>query len=153
MIFWKIDNNFHILSFDAKKGFTLLSIVTYLKINEKRISLHDFHQLIYSYCVNLFQFYSYTAIMQKVSNFEIRLRGRPKQKFKCTICSKDFSCNTTLRVHLESLHGILKPHLCIVCCKPFKTLLERKTHMKNDHKMNIFECQKCEKTFFIKGLW
>ena len=73
--------------------------------------------------------------------------GRPKKTFKCTICDKTFSQNSSLRTHLATQHDFKKPHLCRICCAPFNTESEANTHLKLKHEKPLFQCQHCKKEF------
>ena len=67
----------------------------------------------------------------------------------CTQCGKRFTCSTTLRRHIQTLHSDEKQFTCDNCQKSFPTRDKLKRHEKV-HEEKTFECQRCRKKFSRK---
>ena len=71
-------------------------------------------------------------------------RKKEHKKFQCNFCSKKFSTNFNLNVHLKTKIS------CTVCEQIFCTKMELKTHENSSH--IILKCSDCEK-IFSKRQW
>lgn len=56
------------------------------------------------------------------------------KKPECIECNKTFSCTYSLKVHINTIHLSIRPHVCIYCKLNFKQLVHLKEHMLSIHK-------------------
>ncbi|XP_067625196.1 zinc finger protein 721-like [Eurosta solidaginis] len=74
------------------------------------------------------------------------VKNKENENF-CIICLKNFDRRSNLTVHMKKYHEVL---LCRLCTNTFKSELELKQHMKEQH-CKIWRCTQCEQTFERKG--
>ena len=58
--------------------------------------------------------------------------AKPKQEFKCTICSKSFSKKTSVSEHISLVHG-KTPFKCSICNIGFSRKSSLTSHIAQDH--------------------
>lgn len=73
-----------------------------------------------------------------------------KNYFPCKICSKVFSYNRNLNVHLR-IHSKEKPYVCEICSKRFSQSAHLKTHLGIHTNERPYVCEICSKAFSLKG--
>ena len=59
--------------------------------------------------------------------------AKPKQEFKCTICSKSFSKKSSVAEHISLVHG-KTPFKCSICNVGFSRKSSLTSHIAQDHK-------------------
>ena len=58
--------------------------------------------------------------------------AKPKQEFKCTICSKSFSKKSSVAEHISLVHG-KTPFKCSICNVGFSRKSSLTSHIAQDH--------------------
>ncbi|XP_067625530.1 zinc finger protein weckle-like [Eurosta solidaginis] len=71
---------------------------------------------------------------------------RHGDKFMCTECGKQLTCNASLTSHML-VHSDLTPHKCDVCGRAFKRPKALKYHLIAHTGLRPYACDFCEKTF------
>ena len=51
------------------------------------------------------------------------------------LCGKGFSCKSTMKKHIHSVHEGKKPHGCPICGKAFYKKVKLKEHIENIHEI------------------
>lgn len=62
-----------------------------------------------------------------------------KKEFPCPHCGKEFSQQSHLNVHVQTLHLGAKPHMCSVCGKQFSIKSNLKKHLKMHERKRLEE--------------
>ena len=78
-----------------------------------------------------------------------------KKRFKCHICSKEYTRRLNLRIHKKNVHGIkTEIFACDPCGKTFANRSLQTTHFNKYHKKvdRPFQCDQCDKTFTKEDL-
>lgn len=78
-------------------------------------------------------------------------KGKQKEQLiKCQLCGKELTCYTSLKSHRERHIGE-KNFQCSLCPARFKTIQDKRTHLKRVH-TNHVPCPICNKTFAKNSL-
>lgn len=70
-----------------------------------------------------------------------------KQKYQCTLCTKKYSQDSSLKHHINSVHLGLKPFKCPHCDTTFVKKSYIKPHVESIHLDVKHTCSQCKKTF------
>lgn len=54
-------------------------------------------------------------------------------KRTCEMCCKSFSCQVTLKLHMRTVHSVIRPYICKSCPAAFKRRDHLKVHVKSVH--------------------
>lgn len=90
------------------------------------------------------------------SHLESHLPDFVRQKYECTICKKMFTRCSSLRVHRETVHDLIRKYKCVKCPGvSFKQAGHLSDHIASKHGKNrkkSFRCPICSKMFLKRSL-
>uniref|UniRef100_A0A5K3FM42 Protein krueppel n=1 Tax=Mesocestoides corti TaxID=53468 RepID=A0A5K3FM42_MESCO len=76
---------------------------------------------------------------------------KPSLKHNCPVCEKVFPGQTSLKVHVETVHQGLRPQTCEICQKRFSTLSYLRLHITTVHEgVKAYSCPLCSKRYTQK---
>lgn len=84
------------------------------------------------------------------SHLERHLPYSARVKYGCKVCNKKFTRPSSLRVHRETVHELLRKYKCPKCSESFKQAGHLNDHIASKHKkLNVkhFRCTICQKMF------
>jgi len=70
--------------------------------------------------------------------------------FKCDVCNKGFTRDSTLKVH-RRLHTSERPYKCLMCPKRFNTSQDLRTHNRTHSGEKPYKCRVCNERFAQYG--
>lgn len=99
---------------------------------------------------------SYQTTSSQSSSEKVKLKKRvnitsvKKEKVKCRICGKEFSCKYYHRAH-ELSHTGRSPYQCEVCLKNFSQKGHLDAHLRKHTKIKPYRCHTCNQSFSQLG--
>lgn len=86
-----------------------------------------------------------------ITHFEIAFHSQTDKKFyKCDQCDKTFVHKSSLRMHLQTTHTVVKTKECPQCTMKFKTTSQLNQHLVIHSGVKKHECPVCGKAFSQK---
>jgi uncharacterized Zn-finger protein len=73
-----------------------------------------------------------------------------EKKYKCNVCSQEFSCAGVLKYHTR-IHTGENPHSCTVCSKTFRTPGALTVHLRTHNGQKPYKCVFCSHVFTQRG--
>jgi NAD-dependent SIR2 family protein deacetylase len=88
-------------------------------------------------------------LAQDIENLKMKLKEEGELlRFKCKKCNISFPSNQKLKDH--SLNNHPRENKCNECEQGFKEHWKFELHLKEHGKVKVFECNRCEKTFYTE---
>lgn len=104
------------------------------------------HRGIYSYfCTGCAKYYK-TKLDYEIHRRNVHDDDGP-MRMQCHICSRWFSHEKALRVHIRDTHNPDTPFHCTICKHQTKSRQALRSHIKMKHEERKFRCEYCEKAF------
>ena len=89
-------------------------------------------------------------LSQTSGKVQRKLEHKKSKRFNCQICTKYFSCQTNLELHVDKIHQETKKIECPICNKCFRLKIYLKRHIAGVHaREKKFECHLCKKCFAL----
>ena len=80
-----------------------------------------------------------------------RERAKPKAKFICDVCNKEFAFMHSLQRHTKTVHNNDRPYTCDQCDQSFKLAQSLKTHKRMHTDERPYACSQCKQSFRQAG--
>lgn len=78
---------------------------------------------------------------------DIEIHSHIRDKQLCLICQKTYA---NLIRHMNRAHPSLEPLECAICGRKFVTKAELRRHFQDDHQLNRYTCEICQKPNLTK---
>lgn len=69
------------------------------------------------------------------------------RSFQCYMCSKSYTTKQMLKLHINSIHMLLRPFKCEICSRSFADKYTLTTHARIHSGARPYPCPYCSKTF------